>query len=845
HDITAMTIDPQGRVVVSGPGYVKTLHDADEDGRAESATVFADGPAGGAHGMLFTEDGLLVNGDNLLARYRDSDGDGRADGKPFPLANVGTTEHGASGLTFGPDGWIYFTCGNEAGVGAQLVRTKTSPVHKPQAGAIVRFSPDFAQSEVFAHGFRNPYDLAFNSHGHLFTVDSDGERDQYLPWYAPTRLFDVQQGAHHGWVQGGWTRSWNRPASFFDNVERLVEIGRGSPTGVECYRHDQFPPHYRDGVFSCCWTLGRVYHFPLAPRDATYEGKVETFLRTTGDVGFAPVDVAVGPQGDLFVAIGGRGPRGSVFRVRYVGEQVERAEKPAGDLEAVLRAPQPLAAWSRAKWLPVAKKIPAADFIDGALSAERPSGERIRALEVLCELHGGPPLSVVTKLAGAGDNDTPDDVAARAVWAAARSTWSDEDKRRLAGLALRRSPAVQRAVWEAGAAIPWVKPTAESDVDIEAYAARRVHTARLAASLLSNSDEPKKPEQAPAPLARLVEAERRALTGQLTPDDFACALALLPPPEADAGNDWSALNLGQRAAAQRRIRRDAVRLLQLCLGDIRVSPLRPDVYAGYTANRPQDVAAEERAAAVATLTQTTPTDDDEFNREAARLLGMLEVESPHWPAVQERLSALSTETSSVQDDLHYLIVISRLPGERTTATTSNVAAALAGLHHKMAAGEMIPSRNWPLRVSETFTELCRRDPGLPAALAQHAAFGLPQHAMFAQLMPPREKTLATQRMLARALEDDETTWTSDMVRLIARLDDPAALEAIRLQWADFGLRGPIIAALAEQPRAADRDRFFEALSLADAAAVTAAANAITMLGAKGSPKEIGDVVAAL
>ena len=90
-------------------------------------------------------------------------------------------------------------------------------------------SADGRTSEVVAHGFRNPYDLAFNGRGDLFTVDADGERDQYLPWYAPTRLFDVAPGMHHGWVLKGWQRSWNRPASYLDNVDRLVAGGRECP----------------------------------------------------------------------------------------------------------------------------------------------------------------------------------------------------------------------------------------------------------------------------------------------------------------------------------------------------------------------------------------------------------------------------------------------------------------------------------------------------------------------------------------------------------------------------------------------------------------------------------------
>src|SRR5271154_1952726 len=59
HDIYSMTIDAHGEVVVSGPGYVKTLHDLDGDGHAEGATLFSSLPKGGAHGMIFDGDDLI------------------------------------------------------------------------------------------------------------------------------------------------------------------------------------------------------------------------------------------------------------------------------------------------------------------------------------------------------------------------------------------------------------------------------------------------------------------------------------------------------------------------------------------------------------------------------------------------------------------------------------------------------------------------------------------------------------------------------------------------------------------------------------------------------------------
>ncbi|MGE0756295.1 MAG: hypothetical protein AB7O38_04720, partial [Pirellulaceae bacterium] len=319
HDIHSLTLDAQGRVVVSGPGYIKTLHDDDQDGRADRAVAFANRPTSGARGMCFDGPDLIFTGDNGLMRWRDIDGDGQADGSPELWAQLRNPEHGANGIQRGPDGWFYVICGNDAGVAAELAGTLASPVTTPECGAVLRFSPDGRESEIVAHGFRNPYDLAFSVEGAMLTVDSDGERDQHLPWYAPTRLFDVATGQHHGWVQQGWQRSWSRPPWYFDSVERLLEIGRGSPTGVVVYRHRQFPLTHRGGVFSCCWTLGRVYFFPLHRESATYGSRSEVFLESVGDEGFEPDDLAVGAAGELYIAAGGRRTKGSVYRVRYRG----------------------------------------------------------------------------------------------------------------------------------------------------------------------------------------------------------------------------------------------------------------------------------------------------------------------------------------------------------------------------------------------------------------------------------------------------------------------------------------------------------------------------------------------
>ncbi|MFN5733167.1 MAG: hypothetical protein ACK48R_15090, partial [Planctomyces sp.] len=80
HDIHSLTLDSRGRVVVSGPGYVRILLDSDGDGRADRFQQFADGPATGSQGMYFHGNSLLCAGDGGLLLYRDDNADDRADG---------------------------------------------------------------------------------------------------------------------------------------------------------------------------------------------------------------------------------------------------------------------------------------------------------------------------------------------------------------------------------------------------------------------------------------------------------------------------------------------------------------------------------------------------------------------------------------------------------------------------------------------------------------------------------------------------------------------------------------------------------------------------------------------
>jgi putative heme-binding domain-containing protein len=314
-NIYCLGVGKTGAVFVSGPGYIKRLIDVNQDGMFEAAKVFAAFPKTGAQGMWIEEKRLYCIGDGGFWEFCDADQDGVADGPPikrFPMTTG--QEHSAHAIRKGPDGWFYVLCGNATEILPQYMTSSLSPIKNPEAGFLLRISPDFRQTEIVAHGFRNAYDFDFDLHGRIYVYDSDGERDISLPWYRPTRVFQIQPGDHAGWISPGW----KRPSYFLDMPIEAGSLGRGSPTGVELNRGDHFPLAYQSALLVADWTFGRVVAFkPI--KSGGYA--TENLVVADGQFGFAVTDLAFTPEGKLLISVGGRGTSGAVYQLSYEGEQ--------------------------------------------------------------------------------------------------------------------------------------------------------------------------------------------------------------------------------------------------------------------------------------------------------------------------------------------------------------------------------------------------------------------------------------------------------------------------------------------------------------------------------------------
>src|SRR5262249_31427541 len=192
---------------------------------------------------------LYVNGAGPkgygLYRCREQEG-GKFDVEALKIFGSGG-EHGAHGLTLGPDNKIYVINGNFTNVPAGLSpesphRNYREDLLLPRqwagsgfaagrlspGGYVLRTDADGKTWELLLAGFRNAYDLGFNADGELFTFDSDMEWDWGMPWYRPIRVHHLTSGAEFGWRSG--TGKW--PEYYPDSLPPVVNVGIGSPTGV-------------------------------------------------------------------------------------------------------------------------------------------------------------------------------------------------------------------------------------------------------------------------------------------------------------------------------------------------------------------------------------------------------------------------------------------------------------------------------------------------------------------------------------------------------------------------------------------------------------------------------------
>ena len=212
----SLTVDPKGRLIASdqyGKLFRITPPPVGQSGEAKVEALAVE--IGEAQGLTWAFDSLYVvvnSGGKFpsgLYRVRDTDGDDQLDKVELLRSIDGGGEHGPHAVIPSPDGKsLYVVAGNATKVpelagslvprdwGEDTILPRMpdgngfmADEKAPGGKYICRVEPRQARTEALVSmGFRNPYDIAFNKQGDLFTFDADMEWDFNTPWYRPTRV---------------------------------------------------------------------------------------------------------------------------------------------------------------------------------------------------------------------------------------------------------------------------------------------------------------------------------------------------------------------------------------------------------------------------------------------------------------------------------------------------------------------------------------------------------------------------------------------------------------------------------------------------------------------------------
>jgi putative heme-binding domain-containing protein len=292
---TNIQFDSRGRLWINstleypypadGPGRdrLSFMEDTDGDGVPDRIQTFADGlniPIGVAsiHGSV------IAYSIPSIDRFVDRDGDGKSDHRETLFKGFGFRDTHGMASSFRPwiDGWIYACHGfaNDSNVdGGQ------NPTVTMNSGNTYRFRPDGSKFEQWTWGQVNPYGLAFDSWGNLFSADCHTKPAFML-------------------LRGAYYQSFGKPHDGLGYGPEMIDHFHGSTgiAGIVAYDAPHFPDEFRGNLFIGNPVTGRVNRDRLEWNGSSPKAIELPDLISCDDRWFRPVDITLAPDGSLYIA---------------------------------------------------------------------------------------------------------------------------------------------------------------------------------------------------------------------------------------------------------------------------------------------------------------------------------------------------------------------------------------------------------------------------------------------------------------------------------------------------------------------------------------------------------------
>lgn len=305
-----------------GRDTVRILSDFAPNGRARKIVTFAD-DLNIPIGILPFKNDALVFSIPSLYRMADTTGNGRADRRDVLFSGYGFKDtHGLTGeFLFGFDGWVYCCHGY---ANSSKVTGKGGKIAM-QSGNTYRIKPDGSRIEHYTFGQVNPFGLAIDPAGNLYTSDCHSRPMYHL-------------------LRGAYYPSFGKPHDGLGFGPEMMTHDHGSTAiaGIACYAADDYPPEFQGNLFIGNVVTNRINRDRLEWHGSSPKAiDMPDFVRSD-DPWFRPVDIKLGPDGALYVAdfynriIGhyevpldhpGRDrERGRIWRIVYRGDKKQPRE---------------------------------------------------------------------------------------------------------------------------------------------------------------------------------------------------------------------------------------------------------------------------------------------------------------------------------------------------------------------------------------------------------------------------------------------------------------------------------------------------------------------------------------
>jgi putative heme-binding domain-containing protein len=290
-----ITFDARGRMWVTqsfeypfaaspgeGSDRISILEDTDGNGSADKFTHFSD-TLNIPIGVYPVKDGAVAYSIPNVYRLTDSNKDGKADDSkvllgPFEYRDT----HGmVNNFIRGFDGWIHACHGytnrsTVAGADGDSIRMIS--------GNTFRFRPDGSRVEQTTDGRINPFGLAYDERGYLYSTDCH-----------TSPLYQLIRG-------GDYTRWGKEEGMGFAPDMKPLEREATALSGIAYYADVHFPTEYRSNFYIGDAVASRVYRNSFTFKGSSPIGKLEEEFVLSEDPWFRPVDIKLGPDGALYIA---------------------------------------------------------------------------------------------------------------------------------------------------------------------------------------------------------------------------------------------------------------------------------------------------------------------------------------------------------------------------------------------------------------------------------------------------------------------------------------------------------------------------------------------------------------